>query len=140
MAGAEQFDCRIQELQHLVAALNALGMVLNVAPVQVCAGQVDGIQKFLDGSAVFDLELGPHMLDGNLQAPNHIAVFFQQFPGIMVQRVLCDIFFNKFLHGKTSCSILHRGRECKFKSGDLLVPAQNSKAETQQGLLSRAGK
>ena len=102
MAGAEQFDCRIQELQHLVAALNALGMVLNVAPVQVCAGQVDGIQKFFDGSAVFDLELGPNMLDGNLQAPHHIAVFFQQFPGIMVQRVLCDIFFNKFLHGKTS--------------------------------------
>ena len=30
MAGAEQFDCRIQELQHLVAALNALGMVLKV--------------------------------------------------------------------------------------------------------------
>ena len=62
-----------------MAALNALGMVLNVAPVQVCASQVDRIQKFLDGSAVFDLELGPHMLDGNLQAPNHVAIFFQQF-------------------------------------------------------------
>ena len=60
-----------------MAALNAFGMVLNVAPVQVCAGQVDGIQKLLDGSAVFNLELGPHMLDGNLQAPNHIAVFFE---------------------------------------------------------------
>ena len=84
MPGTEQFDCRIQEFQHLVAALNALGMVLNVAPVQVSAGKIDGIQKFLDGSAVFNLELGPHMLDGNLQAPNHIAVFFQQFSGIMV--------------------------------------------------------
>ena len=102
MAGTKQFDCRIQKFQHLVAALNALGMVFNIAPIQIGAGQIDGIQKFLDGCAVFDLKLGAHMLDRNFQAPHHIAVFFQQFPGIMVQRVFCDIFFNKFLHGKTS--------------------------------------
>ena len=35
MAGAKQFDCRIQELQHLVAALNALGVMLNIAARQI---------------------------------------------------------------------------------------------------------
>ena len=32
-----------------MAALNALSMVFNIAPIQIGAGQIDGIQKFLDG-------------------------------------------------------------------------------------------
>lgn len=62
-----------------MAALNALSMVFNIAPIQIGAGQIDGIQKFLDGCAVFDLKLGTHMLDRNFQAPHHIAVFFNSF-------------------------------------------------------------
>lgn len=48
-------------------------------------------------------------------------------------------FSTNFFMVRPPCSILRRGRECKFKSGDLLVPTQNSKAKTHQGLLSRAG-
>ena len=89
-------------------------------------------QKFLDGCAVFDLKLGSHMLDRNFQAPHHIAVFFQQFPGIMVQGFSATSFSTNFFMVRPPCSILRDGRECKFKSGDLPVPAQNRQAKTER--------
>lgn len=79
MLGAEQIDCRIQQFQHFVAALNALGVMLNIAARQIGAGQVDRIQKILDGSAILDLKFCPDMLNRQLQAPNHITVFFSSF-------------------------------------------------------------
>ena len=73
----------------------------------------------------------------------------QKFPLVTVQapsrgfsdhtQLSATSFSTNFFMVRPPCSILRRGRECKFKSGDLLVPTQNSKAKTHQGLLSRAG-
>ena len=81
-----------------MAAFNAFGMMLDVASGQIGASQIDGIQKILDGGAILDLKLGADMLDRKLQAPHNIPVFFQQFPGIMVQGIISNIRFNKFSH------------------------------------------
>ena len=39
--GTQQFDCRIQQLEHFVAAFNAFGMMLDVASGQISASQID---------------------------------------------------------------------------------------------------
>lgn len=59
-----------------MATHHAIGKVLNVTLILIGSDQVDGMQKILNGDAVFDLKLGPHMLDGNLYVPHYIAVFF----------------------------------------------------------------
>ncbi len=71
----------------MVALFNAFGMMLDFTARQIRPGQIDGFQKVLNRAVIFNLKLVSHPLDGKLQVPDHIPVFFQQFPGIMVQRV-----------------------------------------------------
>ncbi len=82
--GAEQIDCVLHQRQHFVAALNAPGLVLNVRAAQIRAGQIDGLQEVLDAGIILDLKLRPDLLDGQLQAPDHIPVLFEQLPGVVV--------------------------------------------------------
>ena len=97
----QQINGTVQKLQHPVAALNALGMVLNVTPCDVSPRQIDRIQEVLNGIPIFNLELIAHLLYGKLQAPHHIPIFFQQLPCIMIQRFLNNKHFVSFSHSKS---------------------------------------
>ena len=54
--GAEQFDCRIQQLEHFMAAFDAFGMMFDVASSEISTSQVDGLQKVLNGGAVLNFK------------------------------------------------------------------------------------
>ena len=94
--GAEQIDRILYQREHFVTALNALGLVLNVCAAQVRAGQIDGLQEVLNAGIIFDLKLRPDLLDGQLQAPDHIPVLLQQLPGVVVTGILRHLTLNLF--------------------------------------------
>lgn len=85
---AQKFNRRFHQLQHPVAPLYALGMMLQIATGQICTCKVDRIQKVLNAGAKLNLEASPHLLNGQLQAPHHIPIFFEQLQGIVKQRIL----------------------------------------------------
>ena len=80
----EQFHRAVKQLDHPVAALYTLGMVLNVPAGNVRPRQVHRFQEVLYGTAILDLKPIPHLLYRKLQAPDHIPVFLQQFPCITI--------------------------------------------------------
>ena len=53
--GTEQINRILYQREHFVAALNALGLVLNVRAAQVRADQVDGLQKVLNAGVILNL-------------------------------------------------------------------------------------
>ena len=94
--GAEQINRVLHQRQHFVAALNTPGLVLNVRAAQIRAGQIDGLQEVLNAGIILDLKLCPDLLDGQLQAPDHIPVLFEQLPGVVVTGVLRYLALNLF--------------------------------------------
>lgn len=85
---AQDVHCRVEERQHLVAALNALCVVLQFRAADVCPGKVDGVKELLNAASVFDLEGAPYLLDGKLQVPDGIPVVLEQLPCVVEQGVL----------------------------------------------------
>ena len=74
-----------------MAALNALGMVLQFGAAQIRPGQIDRVQKIINVRSVFHMELVPQPLHRQLQAPAHVPIFLQEFPGVVIPGVLCNI-------------------------------------------------
>ena len=93
MFGTQQLQRSFHQFEHFVASLNAAGMVLDLTAGQICPGKVDGLQKILNAAAIFNLEFTANLLHRKLQRPDHITVFSQQLPCVVVQRVLSDIIF-----------------------------------------------
>ena len=78
MPGAEKIHRMVQQGKHLVAPLNAAGVVFNFCAAQICAGQVDRLQKILDTAPILHFKLLFQLLDGQFQAPHHIPVLFNR--------------------------------------------------------------
>ena len=82
--GAEDIYRIVKQFEHLVAPLDAPGIVLKLGAAQIGPGQIGGLQEVLNGPAVLDLKFLFHLLDGQFHAPYHIPVLFQQPPGVVI--------------------------------------------------------
>ena len=83
-------NSRVQQSQHLVAPLNALCVVFQLASANVGSGKVHGVQKLINAVAIFNLKGVPHLLNGKLQVPYGVTVILQQLPSVMEQGGSCS--------------------------------------------------
>ena len=94
MPSSEKIHRIVKQGKHLVATLNALGMVFDFGASQIGSCQIDRLQEVINSTAKLNLKLFLHLLDGQLHAPYHIPVLFQQPPGVMVAGILRQSFFS----------------------------------------------
>ena len=102
MTCAEKVDGIFKQGQHFVAALDASGMIFYVRATEIRTCHIDGLQKIFNAAIVINAELIFHLLDRNLQAPYHIPIFFEQFPGVVIAGILLRPLFKlRFCHDRT---------------------------------------
>ena len=73
------------------------GVVFNLRAAQICAGQIDRLQKILDTAPILHFKLLFQLLDRQFQAPHYIPVLFQQAPGVVVAGSSSTFFSTGFL-------------------------------------------
>ena len=88
MPGMEQFHSTVYQLDHLSASLDAACMMFNIRSAKIRTGKVNRLKKILHRLAKFDLKLVPYLLYRQFKTPNHIPVFLQKAPCIVVQWVI----------------------------------------------------
>ena len=61
---AEKIHCVGHKSEHFIASLDAPGMILDLRDAEICPGQIDRFEEFINAAAVFDFELRFQLLYG----------------------------------------------------------------------------
>ena len=84
-------NSRIYKLQHFVASFDTLCSFLNIGSAEICACNINRLQKIIYVLTKTLSEITFYVFNGYRKTPNHITVFLEKQQGIVITLVLFDL-------------------------------------------------